>query len=194
MSPRSIISILVWIICVGALFAGIFAWGHYVEARDRVRLASTALTLQRGDLPRDYTIVPGAAEQHSILATIVTSTGATGFAEVTVTDIRQSSPTSYQVLYARYRNAGAAEDAVRIWRTWLGAPGTSKAAMASPGSRANVIAIWQRDTLVVVMQGKQAEGTLPALQQIAYATDKRLLGWLHRTPNGTDPFATPASR
>lgn len=191
MSPRGLVSLLVWALCFGVLFAGLAAWKRHVDARDRARRVSISPFLQRGDLPGDaYRVEPGAEDGETILGSVIRSTGTTASARLVVTHLGPPA-TRIEMVYLLYASAARAEAARESWERMLGLPPGAAAAHDGAATAYETIAsVRQRQRVLLIVQAPQAHGTPDMVRDIVRAADERLARWL-RFPRVSDTFPAP---
>ncbi|MHB9024536.1 MAG: hypothetical protein ACYC7E_10225 [Armatimonadota bacterium] len=183
MSPKAILSIVIWTCCLGGLFLGLLLWGNHVERRDRERRFSMTPILQRGDLPEEYRILPVLQEEgQSILSSIIRSTGTRDFAQLDV-ELRPPQNLRTQVLYMLYPSPGAASRAIGEWQRLLRLTGAKSAPPLEPiiDGHDSCTALWQHEQMLIIIKAPNSSEAQSAVRAIAQVADARLQRWLSDT-------------
>ncbi len=178
MSPRTIIAIVVWVLCLCGLYFGLKVWGSYVEERDRARRASDALVLQRGDLPTDYQIGPSDVTDSVLFSSLIASTAAQHPQAVSVVRY-EPAPFHAELLYLDYADTRLSGDPVRRWQQLLHLPSSTEIAVTAHGELA---AVWRRDGIVVVAMSGGDPPDHAAMAKLMQAADARIARWQRGRP------------
>jgi hypothetical protein len=167
------------LICLGGLFLGIFAWGKYVTERDRVRRASDALVLQRGDLATEFEITPSTLPDSALFTTLIHSTGAHE-AQAVIVQMNHGRHFHAEVLYLTFATPAQAAAATQLWRKLLGIPATQQGATTpyiSPQTKDQATFLWRDGPLLLAAQG---DSDPHLLSKVTAAVDARVQRWLQQ--------------